>query len=228
MGHLSRCFGLVLCLSLTAFPGLAGNQSADQLQHQLQERLAGVGSLHTSFVQITVDSSSEMVQSSEGELWLLSDDELAKFRIQTKTPFEQVLVSNGVDFWSYDADLEQVVVSPLQKDVTRVPILLLGNSDEALLTNYQLSFYEDDDTQHFVLEPRLTDSLFELLTIVFDAEIPVEISLRDSLGQQTKIRFIGPEIDAEIPDGTFDFQVPAGIDLIDDRQSAIDESAIDN
>ena len=116
----------------------------------------------------------------------------------------------------------------MQKDVTRVPILLLGNNDKALLANYELSFYEDDDSQHFVLEPRLADSLFELLTIVFNAETPIEISLQDSLGQQTKIRFIDPEINAEIPDGTFDFQAPPNIDIIDDRQSMNRQSIIDD
>ncbi len=184
---------------------------------QLQSRLAAVRSLHAMFEQLSLDSQGNLIQSSEGELWLSSADQSAKFRIETKLPFEQLLISDGVDFWSYDAALEQVVVSKLDQDVSRMPILLFGNSDQALLSKYQLTFFEDETSQYFVLEPNATDSLFDMLTIVFMDATPIEISLRDSLGQQTKIKFINPGLNAEIPDDRFEFQTPDDIDVIDDR-----------
>ena len=73
MGRLIKCVGLMLGLSVLAGPCTGGNSLADRLQ----KKLADVGSLHTSFMQLTLDSGGQIVQSSEGELWLKSGDQSA-------------------------------------------------------------------------------------------------------------------------------------------------------
>lgn len=185
---------------------------------RLQAILSAIDTMHSSFVQITFDANNKAIQTSEGELWLGAE---ARFRIETTSPYEQTLVSDGRDFWSYDADLEQVIVSPLEKDVRKVPILLFGNTDDGLLADYQVSFYEDEQAgtavQHFVLAPIAPDSLFEILTIGFIDSRPIEISILDSLGQKTSISFPDAEVNVPVLDDVFSFAAPGNVDVIDDR-----------
>ncbi len=196
-----------------------GHVSADpSIANQLQEILSHVVTMHSSFSQVTLGADNQKLQTSEGELWLGGN---ARFRIVTARPFEQILVSDGIDFWSYDADLEQVIVSPLETDLQKVPILLFGNTDINMLANYQLSFYEENGSngivQHYVLKPMAPESLFETLTIGLVDSSPVEISILDSLDQKTRIRFHEAELNNPIPDEVFVFKTPDSVDVIDDR-----------
>ena len=184
------------------------------LAEQLQIRLSQIKTMQAGFQQWTVDARNTAIQNSDGYLWLASG---AKFRIETKLPFEQTLVSNGAHFWTYDVDLEQVVVGPLSKDIKQVPILLFGNADSELLENYVVSSFEEEGQVNFVLQPKASDSLFEVLTMAFSETLPVNIRIRDSLGQNTRIEFTDPTLNSAISVDKFEFIVPAGVDLIDDR-----------
>lgn len=209
-----RLFEILIFLSMASAPCYADSSIAVRLQ----AILSAVDTLHSPFIQTTFDSNNRIIQTSEGELWLGGG---ARFRIKTTSPFEQTLVSNGLDFWSYDADLAQVIVSPLERDVRKVPILLFGNTDPGMLANYELSFYEDMQegitVQHFVLDPISPDSLFEILTIGFIDSKPIEISILDNLGQKTSISFADAEVNLPVLDSVFFFEAPENIDVIDDR-----------
>ncbi len=215
MLRLNRCPG-VLCL-LMLFVSSEMNAAATILPATtLQKMLIDVETMQASFTQVTNDSNHNSVQSSAGDLWLGA---VARFRIETTSPFRQTLVSDGVDFWSYEEDLEQVVVQTLETDVKKVPILLFGSKDKNLLENYQVSIYEDDRSkvQSFILEPLSTESVFEVITLSFVDSNPIEISIRDSLGQNTKIEFRETRLNTVILDKVFQFKVPDGTDVIDDR-----------
>ncbi|MBV1878187.1 MAG: outer membrane lipoprotein chaperone LolA [Pseudomonadales bacterium] len=181
---------------------------------QLHSRLSQVQSMHARFVQRTAGSYNEILQASEGQLWLGSG---AKFRIETQLPFQQILVSDGSSFWNFDRDLDQVVIAPLAKDIKQVPILLFGNTNDQLSENYTIDFFESEGEENFVLKPRSTDSLFEVLTIGFAEAIPTNINIRDSLGQNTRIDFIDTQINQPVAARQFQFTVPEGMDVIDDR-----------
>ena len=212
MAHLSSLLVAFLLLPMQIPVALSSELSPAM---QLQTRLADVRTMQATFTQITLDSHNKAIQSSHGTLWLR---EGGSFRIETLAPFEQTLVSDGVHFWSYEADLEQVVVSLLTTDFRRVPILLFGNDDADLLAEYDISFFMDDDMiAQYVLHPTRRDSLFEVLTIAFEDCKPAAISILDSLGQRTRIEFHDLVLNAPVADETFRFTAPDGVDVIDDR-----------
>ena len=105
---------------------------------ELQRQLSDISSMKANFLQTTFDTNDQIVQKSEGRLWLGGN---AKFRIETNIPFEQTLVSDGRSFWTYDIDLQQVVIKPLETDIQKVPILLFGNQNQELLSNYSCLLY---------------------------------------------------------------------------------------
>jgi len=132
-------------------------------------------------------------------------------------PTAQTLVSDGVSFWSYDSDLEQVIITPLQHDMTQVPILLLGGDASAITASYRVDYGQHDGQEIYRLEPLDASSLFDSLTLVFMAGQPRAITLRDSLGQRTQIELSGVVLNQPIADEVFTFTPPAGVDVIDDR-----------
>lgn len=207
MGIMNKLMMAVLCL---AAPSLLRADSSQQLW----ARLSAIHTFQAAFVQTTFSPTGNLLQSSEGQLQVGGD---ARFKIETYSPYPQTLVSNGQDFWSYDPDLEQVVVSKLSLDINKVPILLFGSQDKSLLDAYHVSVFETDELLNFVLEPRANDSLFELLTMSFKDGAPVAISLQDTLSQKTHLQLTNIEINKNIDVDVFQFIIPSGIDVIDER-----------
>lgn len=181
---------------------------------RLTAELGALKSLDANFTQITLAVDGRVLQQNEGHLWVASP---ASFRIETQAPFAQTLVSDGKDFWSYDADLAQVIIQPLDRDLEQVPILLLGGDSAAVVDSYDISTFEDEEQRYFVLKPRSQASLFETLTLAFHAGYPVAITINDATGQQTRISLGGARINQTIDATRFQFVLPSGVDVIDDR-----------
>jgi outer membrane lipoprotein carrier protein len=181
---------------------------------QLIRQLDQLQTLSASFIQTTVNGQQHVVQQARGQLWVSTP---GRFRLETLEPAIQTLVSDGETFWSFDSDLEQVIITRLERDITQVPILLLGGDAKAITDEYQVAYFSEDQHDFFVLEPREGGSLFESLTIVFAADTPVSIVLRDSLGQRTQIELTDVNRNHQIPSATFTLIPPVGADVIDDR-----------
>jgi outer membrane lipoprotein carrier protein len=180
----------------------------------LQKRLGFIQSFQTKFEQVTRTPEGAPIQSSTGSIWIGPD---ASFKIETELPFAQSLVSDGDNFWSYEPDLFQVTVAKLNKDINKVPILLFGSNDLRLLDAYQITVIEISDLEIFTLRPLKTDSLFLSLKLSFQGELPISISILDSLGQETSLDFHKSLINPTIDPLAFQFSVPAGVDVIDER-----------
>ena len=110
-----------------------------------------------------------------------------------------------------------MVVSKLSLDINKVPILLFGSQDPSLLDAYYVSVFETDTLQNFVLKPQANDSLFEILTLSFRENVPVAISLQDTLAQKTHLQLSKIKINSNLNSDVFDFVIPSNIDVIDER-----------
>lgn len=180
----------------------------------LKAKLDALNSITGRFEQVTINANNRVVQENTGHLWVRSP---ASFRVETLAPFAQTLVSDGTSLWTFDEDLAQVIVRELERDVTEVPILLLGGSADAVINAYDVTRYEDEDGEKFVLVPRDSGAVFESMTIAFDATMPTSISIRDSLGQRTRIDVHEQVVNEPVADDRFALDIPEGVDVIDDR-----------
>jgi outer membrane lipoprotein carrier protein len=182
--------------------------------YQLVQLLGSIRSVAANYAQITLDKDSRVVQQLDG---YLSVSGPGRFRLESLAPSAQTLVSDGDSFWSYDSDLEQVIITPLQRDITQVPILLLGGDASAIAASYQVAYAQQAGRELYRLEPLDASSLFDSLTLAFVSGEPRAIILRDSLGQQTQIELSRVVVNQPIPPETFTFTPPEGVDVIDDR-----------
>ncbi|HSM30891.1 MAG TPA: outer membrane lipoprotein chaperone LolA, partial [Woeseiaceae bacterium] len=81
------------------------------------------------FEQSLIDPDGRLLETTSGTLEIRRP---GRFRWVYREPYEQWLVADGTNIWSYDVDLEQVTVKPQADALANTPALLLGGSDQAM------------------------------------------------------------------------------------------------
>lgn len=177
----------------------------------LQKLLSKTQSYQAKFQQLVLDAKGHRLQEVGGFMQVKRP---GLFRWQTDAPFDQLLVANGDTLWVYDKDLEQVTIQPLDQRISQTPALLLSGDVKTLSDSYQVSGSAEGAVKRFDLKPVADDSLFESLSLIFDKNALVEMKLEDSLGQKTTISFVDVVVNPKLDKTVFEFQVPEGIDVI--------------
>lgn len=184
---------------------------ADDAAERLTERLDPLESYQASFEQQILDGSGDRLQSARGEMWLSRPGLL---RWEVDAPYSQIVVSDGDDVYLYDPDLEQVTIQAMDDRVTHTPALLLSGSANDLTESYEVFYEQNDGDDVFTLVPISADTLFEELSMVFDADTLTELWMMDSTGQRTSITFSDITNNGNIDRSQFDFDIPEGTDVI--------------
>ncbi len=205
MHRLSSLLFALILLSATAIPASSSELSPAAHLVQLLERL---DRLHAAFEQ-----SSGQVTQQTGTIWVKKPD---LFRVETAAPLSQTIVSDGVSLWTFDRDLEQVVISALSPRVEDVPVLLLAGHAAEFVDSYDVDRFEDEQSVHFVLEPRDDQALLGGMAVSFSEQLPVRLMIDNAMSERTVIKLM-VQTEADIDDETFGFEIPDGIDVIDDR-----------
>ena len=194
--------GLLCCLPLLASAGAV---------EALVERLEALKSMEGRFEQRTVQDGSR-VQQARGNLVVARPN---RFRWETTEPFEQLVVSDGEQVWVHDPGLQQVVIRPLDEQISKTPALLFGGRPETVGESFQVERVDGDDGQViYRLKPRDEEPLFSHLEVAFNGEKPVSMRLKDALGQRTVIEFRDLQLNTEPGSAPFSFEPPEDADVI--------------
>jgi outer membrane lipoprotein carrier protein len=181
---------------------------------QLKAFLAETKSARASFSQV-VSSKSGKKQESSGTMAFARP---GKFRWSYEKPYQQLLVSDGVRFWSYDKDLEQVTIKKLGNAMgaaigSTPAALLAGNAD--IEKNFTLSEQGKVDGMEVVeAVPKDKESTFARVRIGFVDKLPKTMEISDNFGQVTTLVFSSFERNPAIPAGMFTFTPPKGVDIV--------------
>lgn len=163
------------------------------------------------FEQSLVDENDIVVEESAGTVEISRP---GRFRWANTEPYEQLLVADGLNIWSYDADLMQVTVKAQQDILESTPALLLGGSEDALQDFDFVGSYSDRGTVWVRLKPKDTDSGFDRVELGFtDGQLSRMIFI-DNLEQTTLIALFDVVINEAIAEERFEFLVPPGVDLV--------------
>lgn len=193
--------GILLCLPLLA---------RGEAVQSLVERLEQLKSLEGSFEQRTEQDGSR-TQEARGTMVVARPN---RFRWETTEPFQQLVVSDGEKVWVHDPDLDQVVIRPLDKEISKTPALLFGGEPEKIGESFRVERSEKDKRTVYRLRPRGEEPLFSRLEVTFDGRKPESMRLRDSLDQRTVIEFGELKLNSSPDDDTFEFEPPEGADVI--------------
>ena len=210
---------LLVSLSLAySLPARAANNvslSAQDARQTIADFMQAVTSLHAEFEQsVKAAETAEVIETEVGELWLQRP---GQFRWRYSEPSEREIVADLENIWLYDADLDQVTVRPIENAVAESPAALLVG-DIAALDQYLVSGRHAPDGMVLItLVPIKTNGDFQSIELGFAADELALLELNDRFGQRTSIRFFAVERNPQIAPSVFDFILPDGADLIDQR-----------
>lgn len=136
------------------------------------------------------------------------------FRWETTSPMKQLIVTSGKTVWIYDPDLQQATRQTLDEQMSNTPALLLSGRSAQIMKSYKVT-QPNSAVPYFILYPRAKDGVFESLAIRFEGNVPAQMVLSDSLGQQTTVNFTEAKLNPVIANSQFAFVPPKGVDVID-------------
>ena len=217
----SRAFivmAIVTVATLCAGQSLAAESPSDDSGHALvNEFLSDVKTLRGNFEQSMFDADGEVIDVSAGMLEIHRPD---RFRWVYSEPYEQWLVADGRNIWSYDVDLAQVTVKPQGVALANTPAMLLGGASDALEQfRFEGSFVEDGTTW-VRMRPVDSGSGFERLELGFFEGLLNRMVFFDNLEQTTLVVFHDMVVNLPVDDELFTFVVPDDVDLVGEPVAA--------
>jgi outer membrane lipoprotein carrier protein len=202
---------LFLALTLAA-TGVLAQSSVDDLGEKLvNDFLTDIITLDGRFEQSLIDAEGTIVERTSGTLEI---ERPTRFRWSYSEPYEQWLVADGLNIWSYDLDLEQVTVKPQAEALANTPALLLGGSESAL---EQFDFGGttlEEVTTWVRLEPKDKNSGFNRVELGFIDNELRRMVFFDNLEQTTLVSLYDVKLNEPIDAGRFEFVVPDDVDLV--------------
>jgi outer membrane lipoprotein carrier protein len=178
---------------------------------QLLVELAKIRSFSANYQQQVFDSEQQLLQQGQGTLLL---KQVARFRFEGVEPEPVLLVSDGNQLWFYNELLEQVSIYDAEAQVGQTAFALLTTTDPQLWQQYQVIAQQ----QVFIIHPLDSNNPVQQLTLAFNDNGISEMSVIDINQQQSVFRFSDVKLNSDIPDAHFQFMIPAGVDIDDQRQ----------
>lgn len=183
----------------------------DNGRRLVDDFVQNVETLQGAFEQALLDADGQLIEKTSGTLEIQRP---GRFRWSYTEPYEQWLVADGLNIWSYDVDLEQVTVKPQADALANTPAVLLGGSDEALDQFEYRGSYVEKDTTWVRLVPVNTDSGFMRVELGFMGEALHRMVFYDNLEQTTLVSLYEVAINDPIDAGRFRFDIPDGVDVV--------------
>ena len=163
------------------------------------------------FEQVLLDPAGEVLERTTGTLEISRP---GKFRWSYVEPYEQWLIADGLNIWSYDLDLAQVTVKPQAEALANTPALLLGGADDALDQFEYEGSYQETVTTWVQLKPKNTESGFMRVELGFIDDVLMRMVFFDNLDQTTLVEFNTLAVNTPIGPERFEFLVPDDVDVV--------------
>ena len=205
-----RIIGLIAAL-FAAEIGHSADSPSDGGKALVDAFVTDVVTLSGRFEQSLIDAEGRVLETTRGTLEIKRP---GRFRWAYTEPYEQWLIADGLNIWSYDVDLEQVTVKPQADALANTPALLLGGSDSAM-DQFEYEGSSDENGLTWVrLLPVNTESGFKKVELGFDDERLRQMVFFDNLEQTTFVALDDVAVNEPIAAERFRFAIPDGVDVI--------------
>ena len=209
MKPFSQRFTVAILTLLLSAPAARADPEAGYAQEFFNE----LRTLQADFDQQVVDSNQNVQQSSQGHMWIKRP---GYFRWDYNTPYRQQIVADGERLWSYDEDLEQVIVQKVSEVLTSTPAMLLSG-DQPLEDVFVIEEHASGNSaRQVLLTPKSADSNVTAITLYFDAGTLARIQAVDDFGNTTTFSFTNLERNRVLDPQIFRFTPPANADVVGD------------
>jgi outer membrane lipoprotein carrier protein len=205
--------GMIICLcGVCAF-----GADVRDLARQVDEHYNQLRSLKADFTEIYSGTGAERTES--GTLWLKKP---GKMRWEYRSPKEKLFLSDGKQAWFYVPGDARVQKIPLKKlDDVRSPLAFLLGRTKLEKELDGLSMAPDIKPSvpgNSVLRgvPKfMADRVNEVMLEVNPQNEIARIIIDETDGSVTEYRFTDQRENAEVPDNSFRFAAPAGVEVVE-------------
>ncbi len=193
---------LTAALPALLFPSAAAADPAGDLRKDISL----VKSFCSPFTQKVTGLNGETVQEGSGSVCV--SKEKSSFRVETKTPDENLVVSDGKSVWSYDPFMQQVTIASFSEIAGSSPLGLIASDSPEVWKKYQVRHVKGG----YELSTADGGDRFEL-SVSGGSIAGFSIVSRDGRRNSYRLGAAGP-----LAAGTdFSFEIPKGTE-VDDRR----------
>ncbi|QGM80834.1 outer membrane lipoprotein chaperone LolA [Otariodibacter oris] len=192
------------CLSVTSWV-FADAQSVQELQ----KRLESVTQYSADFQQTVRSSKGAVVQQGSGTFQVKRPN---LFRMDTKAPQENLIVSDGKTVWFYDPFVSQVTANWVGDAVNNTPFVLLTSNDK----NHWNEYNVEQNVDSFTLKPKSKSNIKQFDIRIDSTGLLKGFSTIENDGQ-SNLYILRNITTATLPTNLFKFDVPKGAELDDQR-----------
>ena len=200
--------GILLILGMVRASSAQGESEGQRL---IDDFINNVHTMSGRFEQQLVDADDIVIDNSSGTIEFQKP---GRFRWTYLEPYEQILVADGLNIWSYDVDLEQVTVKAQAKVLASTPALLLGGAQDVLDDFEYIGSFAERDIVWVRLRPKTTDNGFTKVELGFKEGKLSRMIFGDNLGQTTLIALFDLTVNESIDEQRFSFTPPDGVDVV--------------
>jgi len=186
----------------------------DTTDQTLDDLLQNIDTLSAEVLQLIIESDGGVLEESRIQMHIKRPN---GFYWETLDPFPELVVTDGATLWNYQPDLEQVVLEDWDSSRSELAAKLLSGDTEGLHEDYAVSSGNDDDDQSdvFDLTPIASDSVYEVIKIIFIRSELQSIRVSNKNGQRTVWEFQQLQRNPSLDENLFSFDIPDGIEVID-------------
>jgi len=210
----------ILLLALAGFTAMVPTEAATAADkasagNRLTQFVSGLKTIAADFIQIQNDNRGQTHKRSSGHFVLARP---GQFNWVYEKPYVQRLVSSGGKLWIYDPDLQQVTRSKLS-DAKGAPIsILLGTKPLSEVFDIShLGAGNKGKLDWFRLTTKGKKGDFNQVMIGMDDKGIKVMEFTDALNNVTRITFSHRQFNQPVDSKQFDFQPPAGVDVVEGR-----------
>jgi len=203
---------LIAASSIVPSTAECAQVSLTEVMNGLQRHYRDTKSFSAKFVEhIAPVGGAE--RTRQGSVFFRKPGEM---RWNYEEPSRELIVSDGKQLYDYDPELNQVVEAPLAQAL-RSPgaqEFLLGVGD--ISKDFNASLIDPsatDGLMHLRLVPKKEGNTVELVLEAGSFNIQT-IRVIDQLGNVTALKFSAIESNVQIPDSTFAYTPPDGVDIV--------------
>ena len=188
----------------------ADNEDANQANALINKYFGSAITLQGDFAQYTLINNIKK-ESMEGKFFIEKPN---KIRWHYMKPYEQIFLADGINFWTYDIDLEQATVKPQEEFLARSRFILFYDNKE-LMTEFEIAAVSlEEEIYTIILKPLKINESGNEIVLSFVKSTLSEIKLVDSLDQTIVISIRNLVLNNKIQAKIFDLDLPLSVDII--------------
>lgn len=183
---------------------------AGEGERLLDQFIVGTKTMSANFSQTLSTSDGELLQESKGRFYLQKP---GQFRWNYSYPYAQEIISDGVNIWIHDVDLQQVTVQKQSVALSNTPMALIQDKISVDSAFDIKALDESKGVYRLLLSAKSDTTDFKKIILGVNEDGLQFMQLKDQFDQNTDIVFSEAKVNTKIDAETFTFDAPEGTDV---------------